>query len=229
MLRLSVLTLFSSLALAAINIVVNPNPPLVVQSVTDAVTGADMTGLRFSATYLFPGNIPTTFGGVWAPTGAASGASGSLPGPVLSLSGDSSASLAWVYSSQILSLLQSITLDGSAAGILFDRSLPNPGTPGSGPGADIAFGPLFQGGADAIVVTYSGAVSLNGNPPVNDLYSKLTIDFSALPLGGLIPQGFAFTQDSDLGVLTPEPPSSLFLLATFALGYLVRNSTGAKG
>ena len=71
MLRLSVLTLFSSLALTAIiNIVVNPNPPLVVQSVTDAVTGADMTGLRFSATYLFPGNIPTTFGGVWAPTGS---------------------------------------------------------------------------------------------------------------------------------------------------------------
>jgi hypothetical protein len=207
----------------ATTIVVNPNPPVIANSITSSVTGAAMTGLIVRPIYKSSAIPPLDLTAVWAPTGPTSGtASGIYPplqffGPAftLSITGNASGTLAWQYTSTLLSPLISLTLDGSAAGIYFDRAHSGSGTPGSGPGADISFGPLFGlvNVDDFIVVTYSSAVRLDGNAPQNDLYAEMTISFAGVPtFGGLEPQDFAFTQPVDRNI-APEPISVLFILA----------------
>jgi hypothetical protein len=189
----------------AATILVNPNPPVFASVINSQVTGADLAGLVMTATYNGPVS-PIVITSVWTPTGLTSGAAGNSAVSV-SVAGNASDSLAWHYSSTFLSPLVSLDLDGSDAGIYFDRAHSGQGTPGSGPGADISFGPLFPPGIDSqFVVTYSRAVSLNGAPPQNDLYAKLTINF-----GNFLPQDFTFTQPVDRNV-TPEPKSSWLIL-----------------
>lgn len=197
-------------------IVVDPNPPVSATSISSQVTGADLAGLVMTATYNTPG-APTAVTSVWMPTGPNSGAAGNFAVSV-SVTGNAGDPFAWQYSSTFLSPLVSLVFDGSAAGIYFDRAHAGPGTPGSGPGADITFSPLSPAGVEnQVVVTYAGAVSVNGAPPQNDLYAQLRISFAAIPLGGLVPQGFTFTQPVDRTV-TPEPASfRLLLLAGVAV------------
>lgn len=67
---------------------------------------------------------------------------------------------------------------------------------------------------DSFVVTYAGAVALDGNPPNNDLYAKLIINF---PTGfGAI--DFEFTQETDRNIV-PEPAS--WLLVAMGLAAIV--------
>ncbi len=116
-----------------------------------------------------------------------------------------------------LSPLVSITFDGSGSGVFFDRSNPNPGTPGSGPGADFAFGPLLSGVDQSLIrVTYSSAIAVGTSAPQGDLFAKLSIDFSRLPGGGLPPQDFVFTQDTDRAGV-PEPLTAALSAAGIAL------------
>jgi len=203
-----VLSLLVTAAVPAATILVNPNPIVSTNAVKDAITGADMAGLIVTATYNTPGS-PTTVTGTWMVTGLTSGKA-TLSTTVVSLTGDTSDSLAWQYTSSFLSPLLSLSFDGTAAEIYFDRSHTGPGTPGTGPGADIVFGPLLS--PPPITVTYSSAVALDGNEPVGDLYAKMEIDFSS---PGLAPQDFAFTQDTDLAI--PEPASPLLLLSGIGL------------
>lgn len=205
-----------SVSMPAATIVVDPNPLAFAGGIRDQITGADLTGLVVTATYETPGR-PTSVAAVWRSTGQASG-SATATGFALSVSGDVSASLAWQYSSQFLSPLSSLEFDGTAAGVYFDRAHSGTGTPGSGSGADLAFGRLI-GDSDPIVVTYSSAVSSNGMPPQNDLYARVSIDFSGLDLGGLIPQDFQFSQPTDQN-LAPEPKSLGMLLVTAGLAGL---------
>jgi len=188
------LSLIATASVPAVTVVVNPNPVVSTSAITDGITGADMTGLFMTATYNTPGG-PTTVSATWAATGPASGKA-AAPGnvTVVSLTGDTGANLAWQYTAMFLSPLLEITFDGTAAGIYFDRTHVGPGTPGTGPGADIVFGPIF--GSPAIQVTYSSAVVPGGSAWVGDLYAKMTLDFAG---SGLSPQDFAFTQDTDRG------------------------------
>ena len=188
---------------SAATIVVDPNPTISTPAVKDTITGADMAGLIVTATYNTP-DIPTTVTGTWMATGPTSGQA-TPAATVVSLTGDTSGNLSWQFSSSFLSPLLSLTFDGTAAGIYFDRTLPNPGTTGSGPGGDIAFGTLLS--PPTITVTYSSAVALDGNPAAGDLYAKMEIDFSD---PGLNPQDFTFSQDTDLAI--PEPASGLLFL-----------------
>jgi hypothetical protein len=220
---LTLLCVSTALPLFPATIVVNPNPPVIAHSITDIVTGADMTGLIVTASYNTPPPTPTTVTAVWAPTGLTSGAASVImpsAGAILTVSvtGSASGTLAWQYTSLFLSPLISLTLDGSAAGIYFDRAHAGPGTPGSGTGADISFGPLLPNNSieSSVVVTYSRAVSLNGNAPANDLYAVMTISFAGVPpSGGLEPQDFAFTQPVDRNVV-PETAPALSILAGLA-------------
>ncbi len=205
--------------LPAATIVVDPNPIVTANSIVNSVTGADMAGLLVTARY---GSVsgPIVVAMIWQATGPTSGAASASvfaqPGVSavsVSLSGDASGSLAWQYQSIILGPLLSLEFDGTAAGVYFDRAHSNPGTPGSGPGADITFGPLHPNGIDAsFVVTYSSAVALDGSSPQDDLYAKLRIDFPNGVPGPVhfFPQDFAFTQDTDRNVV-PEPASFLLL------------------
>jgi hypothetical protein len=188
--------------LSAATIVVDPNPTVTAHSILDSITGADMAGLIITASY---GSVsgPIIDRMVWQPSGT--------PAVSVSLSGDTSGSLAWHYSSIILGPLLSLEFDGTAVGVYFDRTNPNPGTAGSGPGEDISFGALIPNGIDtSFVVTYSSAVVLGGSPPQNDLYTKLRIDFPNTVTGpaGFLPQDFAFTQDTDRNIVA-EPASWL--------------------
>ena len=108
----------------------------------------------------------------------------------------------------MLSPLLSIELDGSAAGVFFDRQSPSPGVVGSGPGSDMAFSPL-PGYVGDIEVIYDQPVNWAGSP--HDLFSKVTMRFPG-PTGiipGLFPTDFFFTQDSDRAV--PEPSAGMLL------------------
>lgn len=206
------LSLIATASVPAVTIIVNPNPIVSTSAITDGITGADMTGLFMTATYNTPGG-PTTVSATWAATGPTSGKAAAPSNvTVVSLTGDTGANLAWQYTATFLSPLLEITFDGTAAGVYFDRTHVGPGTPGTGPGADIVFGPLF--GSPAIQVTYASAVALDGSAPVGDLYAKMTIDFAG---NGLSPQDFAFTQDTDRGAPIPEPASARLLLSAIGL------------
>jgi hypothetical protein len=217
------LVLFCTSCLGAETIIVNPFPIVTANAISDNVTGADLTGLIVTATFgeaSGPFVIPMTWVGTGPTSGSASasGLAGSPPIVALSLTGNASGTLAWHYTSSVLGPLISLELNGSAAGIYFDRAHSGPGTPGSGPGADIAFGPLIPPGIESsIVVTYSQAVSLNGAPPKDDLYASLLIDFPNTVSGPAHfgPQGFAFTQATDHNVV-PEPVTSLLAVGGFA-------------
>ena len=139
---------------------VNPSPTEVASAITDTVTGADLAGLRVTATYgeAAPLVIPM----LWTATGPTSGSAsesgppGLPPAVSLSLTGDASGSLAWNYTSILLGSLISLELDGRAAGIYFDRTHSGPGTPGSGAGRDIVFSSLVPAGIESsFVITYS--------------------------------------------------------------------------
>ena len=209
--RYILLVLALSTQVPAATILVSPNPLVSVPGVVDTINGAAMAGLIVRATYATPA-APTTLVMVWAATGATSGAA-STGTTTVSLTGDTSAALAWRYSSVFLSPLTSLDFDGTAAGVFFDRANPNPGTPGSGPGNDIAFGSLIPPGVDAaFTVTYSSAVGLGANSAQNDLYARMRIDFGA----NFIPQDFTFTQDTDQSVI-PEPGGAWLALSGLAL------------
>lgn len=231
---LLLLPLLITAHLTAETIRVDPNPTVTANAITDTVTGADLAGLLVTATFGEPTG-PLVIPMIWAATGPTSGSAsesgppGSPPLVALSLTGDASGSLAWNYTSILLGPLISLELDGGAAGIYFDRTHSGAGTPGSGPGNDIVFSPLIPAGIESsIIVTYSNAVTLDGNPPENDLYASLLIDFPNSVSGppNFPPQDFEFTQDTDRNVV-PEPASTLLvgegLLMLGVLFHLLRH------
>lgn len=187
----------------------NPSSPVVATNIVDPMTGADLAGLSVTANY-------SGFGinALWQATGATSGATAANPLFSLSLTGNTDGTLAWQYTPGAPQTLLSLVLDGSAAGIYFDRTNPSPGVPGSGPGIDMAFSFTPPPGFDIFVI-YSGPVNYAGSP--HDLFTKVTIQFGGNGgAAGFAPQPFQFTQDTDRSVV-PEPGASTMILAGVGL------------
>lgn len=182
------------------------NLPITASNIVDPMTGADLTGVQVTANYV-GFSVSATFQATGATSGAA--AIPGFGGPLFSLAvtGPTEAPLAWQYTSQFLSPLLSLVLDGSAAGVYFDRTNPNPGVAGSGPGLDMAFVPPVS--LANVLVTYDRPVNYSGSP--HDLFGKVTISFPGVNGNpdGLSPQDFSFTQDSDRTV--PEPGAGMLL------------------
>lgn len=171
-------------------------------------TGADLAGLKVTMLWQFSNGpyLQTMF---WRATGPDSGEApqmdnlspwAGLP-PMLTLSGNSTTAV-WVCYPIFADDIVSVTLDGEAAGIYFDRAMPNPGSPGTGPGNDA--GALVAGLGFPLGATYSKPVSVGGAAPVGDLYAEMTFTFP----GRFGARDFTFTQTVVLA--TPEP-------STFAL------------
>ena len=197
------------------------DPPLTdLPGLTGFVTtGADMTGLRISAT--FSSGFSQTL--AWGTTGpGAGGVTGT--GWSLSLVGDSFGGL-WnfVLGNGNLGQLTQLVLDGSTGLTVLDRTEPSFGTDGSAQGLDFSFagGTCGSCTADAI---YSGLTSIGGAPAVGDLWQLLTVNFT----GDTGPRtDWSFVQDTDNdsryvpGV--PEPETYALMLGGLGLmGWLGR-------
>jgi hypothetical protein len=180
------------------------NVPSIIPNYT--ANGADLAGLLVTVTWDFgplttdPGIHSFTY--TWAATGLVSGGVQAPVHPsflVIGLSGNS-ATAAWMFNGLYADPVLSVMLDGTAAGILFDRAVPSPGTPGTGTGDDAIA--LFSS-LSGIAATYSDPVGVAGAAPVGDLYSRLRFDFGTV--GTDLP--FSFKQAVVLA--TPEPATSV--------------------
>ncbi len=199
------------------------NPPVtVLPGLTGFVTtGADMTGLRVSATFSNGFNQSLS----WATTGATSGGV-SGTGWGLSLAGDSFTTnwnFTFASPGSLLQLTQLI-LDGSTGLTVFDRTFGNAtGTPGSALGLDFSFAASTCGSCVANA-TYSGLTSIGAAPAVGDLWQILTVDF----VNSTGPRtNWSFVQDTDNdsrfvpGI--PEPETYALMLGGLGLmGWLGR-------
>jgi hypothetical protein len=183
-----------------------------------ATTGAMMDGLSVQA--VFSGGLNETL--LWADTGATSGGvTGS--GWSLSLTGDSFTA-PWTFTfspNASLGQLQLLVLDGRNALTIFDRTLPNTGTPSSAQGRDWE---CFLGNCNDATVTYDYAAGIGADLPVGDLWQVVSIDF-----GDLGPRDtFQFRQDTDNDsrlTQVPEPGVIALLgLTLAAMGFARRRA-----
>ncbi len=90
--------------------------------------------------------------------------------------------------------LKGISFGGNNSHCGFDLTLPNPGTPGSGQGLNPTSGAAGLVGMWNASINLDGAVILAGNPLIGDLYSRLTVSFSACFDDGDV---FEFKVDTD--------------------------------
>ncbi|AGT09302.1 Hint domain-containing protein [Paracoccus aminophilus] len=89
-------------------------------------------------------------------------------------------------------LLASLKIDLQPASSVFDTTTasdtsPEGGsTPGSKEGFPFHVEPAYTNMGGSIAVTYSGIVNIAGSAAVGDVYTTMVIDFSHLPVGGLL-------------------------------------------
>lgn len=154
----------------------------------NTTTGANMVGMTVTAT--FADSSSETI--MWGATGADSGAAAGM-GWSLAVVGDTlSAAHNWTLTSARNSALVNLFIDGGPGNTVFDRTLPDAGTPNSGSGVD--FEPASDFGLN-ITATYMGAVAVTPNVPVGDLYRFLFIDFGTGLQTATAP--FTFRADTD--------------------------------
>jgi hypothetical protein len=226
------LVLFVTVSLAALHgaaraATVNAVPG-VLQDVPGITThqtfGDKMAGMEVTA--LFSSGAKESV--VWAATGPGAGEAKGTTW-TLEEAGDTFSSL-WLlsYDGGQDGLLTGLSFDGFAAGVsdhgvMFDRSFDNDGlpigevTPGSALGRDLFELPTLLN----VFGTYSDAVGVGGNAPLEDLYRRLDIRFRGATggpagLDGVNLSFVEFLQDTDSPRIVPEPST----LVLFALGCL---------
>jgi hypothetical protein len=179
-----------------------------------ATTGAEMTGMTVAA--LFGGGMVTC---IWAPTGVdTGGCSGSAVGVgsfSVSQAGDTFSNN-WILTNTTAVGAAPIPLlgvffDGVPGLTVFDRTFGGvSGTAGSELGAD-ATGTTPAGQPNGVAL-YIDQVATLGNPPVGDLFARLSLTFG----NGLLPQNSAmWIADTDtIGLRgnVPEPGNWAMLL-----------------
>jgi hypothetical protein len=116
--------------------------------------------------------------------------------------------------------IDSLIIDLLSWGSLFDRTLPNPGTPNSLNGEDFNLDASSSSGVWDLTITYLNPIAVGAAAPVGDLYGALRIDFSTPFLAG---DRLTFGTDTDTfageSTLVPLPPA-LWLFGTGLLGLI---------
>jgi PEP-CTERM motif len=191
--------------------------------ITDTVTGANMGGLVVTGT--FASGIATC---VWAPTGGLSGGCTATNGGLsftISQSGDTINPLnTWNLTTAGSNLL-TLLFNGQNAGIIFDRTLPVPGTNGSSLGLD-ATG--TTNGLNNLLVNgtanYINPVALGANAALGDVFSQVSIAFASVTGGGgLTPGSNVASWAMDTDRVIPEPATWAMLgSGLLAAGWLRR-------
>jgi hypothetical protein len=109
--------------------------------------------------------------------------------------------------------ITSIDMDAGPGSSVFDRTNPSPGTPGSNIGTDLTQinrnGGLGGNNFD-MRVTYSDIVQDDGNPPVGDLYRRMTIEFGSLMGGVFTPGGFTSVNTLPASIVNPNGALNFF-------------------
>lgn len=171
--------------------------------------GNDMVGMAITAT--FASGSETAF---WFADIASGPSCGKAVGTAWSVAmcGDTFGG-SWTLSnsrSPTADGLISLLFDGKPGRTIFDRTLPNPGTPGSAQGADFASTNAFF-----LTAEYTDILGVTPNVPVGDLYTIVKVTMA----GGFSGDA-AFTMDTDNATTdiidAPEPAS----LALMGLGLL---------
>lgn len=207
--------LLAPMAAEAATVVINANPGTVLT--TDGLTGfqttgSDMDGMSVTAFFQGGGSETVSWAATGPGQGGVTGAGWSLTqiGDTFDLTGF------WTLTSSS-AILTGFQLNGVPGRTIFDRTNPSTGTPGSSFGRDFTFISTSDALLDAgtIDVTYSNILAVGANPPVGDLYTLLTVDFSTpLSEGELV-----FLQDTDNATTnivvqaTPEPGTVMGLVA----------------
>ncbi|WP_055075837.1 hypothetical protein [Pseudanabaena sp. 'Roaring Creek'] len=150
----------------------------------------------------------TTSTGVWSAINFYSGVA-SADGWTLSQSGDTFGN-PWTFSNNSSKTISSLFINAIAGSTLFDRTNPDPGTPGSAAGWD--FTPVS--GSSPTSFTYSNIVNLVGQPAVGDLYAALTINWdSGFSTGSNL--SFIADTDSAISVIDSSNPQPVPVPAAF--------------
>lgn len=177
------------------------NPQQTTGLSTYQTSGDDMVGMVVT--------VDGTDSDQWDPYGGAADAGWATNGSTWSLIeiGDTSLTDAWTLRSR--SVLNSVLIDAGAGDTVFDLSAPSPGTAGSSSGVTFNTASLID-----MTVTYSGPVSLTGDPFVGDLYRYMLIEFDT-PFQGTL----EFSADTDNAAIqgdinpTIPAPGALLLAA----------------
>ena len=183
---------------------------------TSSTTGADMDGMRVTATFL----DGSTDLGIWGTPGATSGAAVG-GGGLFNLSVPNNTFFAkWTLTNTYSSLLTSLVINAGSVAVVFDIIASPATTPGSSGGR--AFTDATAGLLGTINVQYVKPVNILPNSALGDLYSMIRVDFTGLNAGGISTNTqYKFTAETDnldLAILigTPVPAALPLMLASFA-------------
>ena len=185
-----------------------------------ATTGANMDGLRVTATFANGFTQSLLWSDINATTGGVSG-----NGWGLSVNNDTF-STPWTFTIGAgRGALQSFILDGSGMtqGTMFDTTFNgNQGTPNSASGTTFQFSNCNNCNA---IAAYSNAVKVGSAAAVGDLFQTLLVSFTS----NAPSSSFSFLQDSDnytaaaVARAVPEPGTlSLLALALLGMGAVLR-------
>jgi Hint domain len=125
--------------------------------------------------------------------------------------------------------LATMEIDLQPASSVFDTTTAPDDDPNGGSTPTSLEGFPFRVSADSrdlagdLEVTYAGIVNLAGSPPAGDLFTTMTVDFSALPKGGLVG---SLDWKSDIDTMREEGDLVSTGVACFTRGTLITTDEG---